>query len=72
MSQIDPQAAPPEPVKPQPFRARYKLHGMIAAVAAMWLDFAYIYHGLVTDDLAAVSAGMVCMLAAAATAYYFG
>jgi hypothetical protein len=45
---------------------------MIAAVAAMWLDFAYIYHGLVTDDLAAVSAGMVCMLAAAATAYYFG
>jgi hypothetical protein len=38
----------------------------------MWLDFAYIYHGLVANDPAAVSAGMAVMFAAAAAAYYFG
>jgi hypothetical protein len=59
-------------VKPQPFRSRYKLQGTIGAIVLMWLDFAYIYQGLLNGDLAAVSAGMVVMLAAAAVAYYFG
>jgi hypothetical protein len=45
---------------------------MIAAVVLMWLDFAYIHYGLVTGDPGTVSAGMVVMLAASATAYYFG
>jgi hypothetical protein len=45
---------------------------MIGAVVLMWLDFAYVYHGLVTGDLGAMSAGMVVMLAAAGAAYYFG
>jgi hypothetical protein len=72
MSQADAQAAPPEPAKPRPFKSRYKLQGTIAAVVAMWLDFAYLYHGLVTNDLGAVSAGMVLMSGAAAMAYYFG
>lgn len=72
MSQADAQASSPQPVRPQPFKSRYKLHGMIGAVVLMWLDFAYIYHGLVTGDLGAVSAGMVVMLGAAGAAYYFG
>jgi hypothetical protein len=45
---------------------------MIAAVVVMWLDFAYVHHGLVTNDPGTVSAGMVIMLGAAAAAYYFG
>jgi hypothetical protein len=60
------------PIGPPPFRSRYKLHGMIAAVAIMWLDFAYIYHGLIASDPGIVSAGMAVMVAAAAIAYYFG
>jgi hypothetical protein len=72
MSQSDAQTPQPQPVRPQSFKSRYKLQGMIAAVVAMWLDFAYIYHGLVTNDLGAVSTGMVLMFGAAATAYYFG
>ncbi len=72
MSQAAAHAASPEPAEPPSFKSRYKLQGMISAVVMMWLDFAYIYHGLVTDDPAAVSAGMALMLAAAATAYYFG
>jgi hypothetical protein len=72
MSQANAQAPPPGPGKPQSFKSRYKLQGMIAAVILMWLDFAYLYHGLVTGDAGTVSAGMVVMFAAAATAYYFG
>jgi hypothetical protein len=72
MSQADAQNPSPEPIRPQPFARRYKLQGMIAAVVLMWLDFAYIYHGLITDDAGAVSAGMAVMAAAAAIAYYFG
>ena len=72
MSQADVQAPSPEPVGPLPFKRRYKLQGMIAAVVLMWLDFAYIYHGLITDNAGAVSAGMAVMAAAAAVAYYFG
>jgi hypothetical protein len=72
MSQADAQAPPPGAGKPQSFKSRYKLQGMIAAVILMWLDFAYIHHGLVTGDPGTVSAGMVAMFAAAATAYYFG
>lgn len=72
MSQADAPAPPPGPVKPRAFKSRYKLQGMIAAVLLMWLDFAYVYHGLVTGDLGAVSAGMIVMLGAAAVAYYFG
>jgi hypothetical protein len=72
MSQTDARTPPPEPLKSPSFKSRYKLQGMIGAVVMMWLDFAYIYHGLITDDLGAVSAGMLVMFAAAATAYYFG
>jgi hypothetical protein len=72
VSQADAQAPSPEPVKPQSFKSRYKLQGMMAAVVLMWLDFAYIYHGLVTSDPGTLSAGMVVMFGAAATAYYFG
>lgn len=72
MSQAHTQAPPPGPGKPQAFKRRYKLQGMIAAVVLMWLDFAYIHYGLVTGDPGTVSAGMVVMLAASATAYYFG
>jgi hypothetical protein len=72
MSQTDAQVPPREPVKPQAFKSRYKLRGMIAAVILMWLDFAYLHHGLVTGDPGTMSAGMVVMLAASATAYYFG
>jgi hypothetical protein len=45
---------------------------MIAAVVMMWLDFAFIYQGLISNDPGIVSAGMIVMFAAAATAYYFG
>lgn len=72
MSQADSQTPPAKPVKPPSLKSRYKLPGMIGAMAVMWLDFAYIYHGLVTDDVGAVSAGMVVMLAGAAMAYHFG
>jgi hypothetical protein len=61
----------PPPEQPT-FKSRYKLHGMIAAVVMMWLDFAYVYHGLISHDPAALSAGMIAMFAAAGTAYYFG
>ena len=72
MSQADAQAPPAKPVKPPSFKSRYKLPGMIGAMAVIWLDFAYIYHGLVTNDPGAVSAGMVVMVGGAAIAYYFG
>jgi hypothetical protein len=72
MSQADARAPSPEPVRSPSFKSRYKLQGMIAAVVMMWLDFAYIYHGLITNDPGTVSAGMIVMFAAAATAYYFG
>lgn len=72
MSQADARATSPQPVKSPSFKSRYKLQGMSAAVVMMWLDFAYIYHGLIINDLGTVSAGMIVMLAAAATAYYFG
>ena len=72
MSQTDARASSPQPAGSQPFKSRYKLRGMIGAVVLMWLDFAYIYHGLVTDDLGTMSAGMAVMLAAAGAAYYFG
>lgn len=72
MSEAEAQARSPEPLKPPSFRSRYKLQGMIAAVVVMWLDFAYIYHGLIAGDPGTVGAGMAVMLAAAAMAYYFG
>lgn len=62
----------PPPDRAQSFKSRYKLHGIIASVVVMWLDYALIYHGLVANDLGIVSAGMVIMLAASAVAYYFG
>ena len=71
MSQ-DAEAPSPEPVRLPPFRTRYKLHGMIATVVVMWLDFAYIYSGLLSGDLGALVAGMAVMLATAGAAYYFG
>jgi hypothetical protein len=72
MSQGDAQAPPPAPFKPRSFKSTYRLQGTIAAVVLMWLDFAYIYHGLITSDPGAVAAGMLVMLGAAAMAYYFG
>jgi hypothetical protein len=54
------------------FKQKFKLHGMIIAVVVMWLDSALIHHGLTADVPAAVSGGMVIMLAAAVIAYYFG
>jgi hypothetical protein len=72
MSQADAQAQSTAPVRRPSFKTRYKLHGMIAAVVVMWLDFAYLYHGLLANDPGAVSAGMLVMLGAAAIAYYFG
>jgi hypothetical protein len=72
MRQADARAASPEPVRSPSFKSRYKLQGMTAAVVMMWLDFAYIYHGLIINDLGTVSAGMIVMIAAAGTAYYFG
>lgn len=72
MGQTDPRAPSPEAVRAPSFKSRYRLQGIIAAVALMWLDFAYIYHGLITNDPGTISAGMVVMFAAAATAYYFG
>ena len=72
MSQADARAPSPEPVSSPPFKSRYKLQGVIAAVVMMWLDFAYIYSGLIANDPSTVSAGMIVMFFAAATAYYFG
>lgn len=72
MSQADAPASSPQPVRSPSFKSRYKLQGMSAAVIMMWLDFAYIYHGLIINDPGTISAGMIIMLAAAATAYYFG
>jgi hypothetical protein len=72
MSQADAQAPSPGAARPPSFKSRYKLQGMIAAVVMMWLDFAYIYHGLIGNDPGIVSAGMIVMFAAVATAYYFG
>lgn len=60
------------PVRPPSFKTRYKLQGMIAAVALMWLDFAYLHHGLMTGDAGALGAGLAIMAGAASTAYYFG
>lgn len=54
------------------FKNRYKLQGMIAAVVLMWLDFAYLYNGLVNNDPVTTTVGMVVMFGAAAAAYYFG
>lgn len=72
MSHADAQAPSPGPARPPSFKSRYKLQGVIAAVVMMWLDFAYIYSGLITDDPGTVGAGMVVMFFAAATAYCFG
>jgi hypothetical protein len=72
MSQTDAPTPPPEPLESRSFKSRYKLQGMIAAVVMMWLDFAYIHHGLMINDPGVLSAGMIVMFAAAATAYYFG
>jgi hypothetical protein len=72
MSQAASQAPSAGPVKSPSFKSRYRLQGMIAAVVMMWLDFAFIYHGLISNDPGIVSAGMIVMFAAAATAYYFG
>lgn len=72
MSQADAPAPSPGAARPPAFKSRYKLQGMIAAVVMMWLDFAYIYHGLIGNDPGIVSAGMIVMFAAVATAYYFG
>lgn len=54
------------------FKRQYKLQGMIAGVAIMWLDFAVIYRGLVNGDAGLITAGMAVMLGGAAVAYYFG
>jgi hypothetical protein len=72
MNSTGSQAASPHDAKAQPFKSRYKLHGMVTSVVVMWLDYALIYHGLIANDLGIVSAGMIVMLAAAAVAYYFG
>jgi hypothetical protein len=72
MSQTDAQAPSPDAARPPSFKSRYKMQGVIAAVVMMWLDFAYIYNGLITNDASTVSVGMIVMFFAAATAYYFG
>lgn len=72
MSNPGSQSTPPPAAKVVTFKSRYKLHGMIAAVVVMWLDFALIYRGLVSDDPALMTAGMAVMLGGAAAAYYFG
>lgn len=72
MNQAEARVPPPEPVRPPSFRSRYKLQGMIAAVVLMWLDFAYLYQGLIANDPGAIGAGMIVMFGAAAVAYYFG
>jgi len=59
-------------VKAQPFKQKFKLHGMIATVVVMWLAYVLIHHGLIADVPQAVNWGMVVMIAAAAAAYYFG
>jgi len=62
------------PANPLPasFKQRFKLHGMIAAVIVMWLDYVLIHYGLNANDPTAVGAGMVIMILAGAIAYYFG
>jgi hypothetical protein len=72
MNQADARPPSPDPVGSPSFKSRYKLQGMFTAVVMMWLDFAYIYHGLITNDTGALGAGMIVLFAAAATAYYFG
>jgi hypothetical protein len=64
-------AAAPEKKAPQ-FKAKYKLHGMIASVAVMWLAYAVIHHGLTTNNSAVVSAGMAVLIVTVGVAYYFG
>ena len=72
MNRTSSQTASPQAAKAQSFKSRYKLHGMITSVVVMWLDYALIHHGLITNDPGIVSAGMIIMLGAAAVAYYFG
>ncbi len=72
MSNTGSRTASPHAATAQSFKSRYKLHGIIASVVVMWLDYALIHHGLVASDLGIVSAGMIIMLAATAVAYYFG
>lgn len=58
--------------QPQPFKKKYKLEGMVASVIVMWLDYGFIYNGLVNSDVTQMSIGMVIMLIGAGIAYYFG
>jgi hypothetical protein len=71
MNRTNPPTASPA-VKAQSFKQKFKLPGMIVAVAMMWLDYVLIYHGLTADVSSALNGGMVIMLAAAVVAYYFG
>jgi hypothetical protein len=59
-------------MKAQSFKQKYKLQGMIAAVALMWADYALIHYGLTSSAPELVSAGMGLMFGAAILAYYFG
>lgn len=72
MSQANAPTSSSEPVRGPSFKTRYKLPGMIAAVVLMWLDFAYLHHGLITGDTGALHAGLAVMAGSAAIAYYFG
>jgi hypothetical protein len=72
MSKTDSPAASTQTAKAQSFKARYKLQGVITAVASMWLSFAWIHQGLAAADLGVVSGGMAFMFVAVAIAYYFG
>jgi hypothetical protein len=71
MSRTNPRPAS-QAVKARSFKQKFKLHGMIAAVVVMWLDYVLIHYGLSANVPGAVSGGMVIMLAAAVIAYYFG
>lgn len=71
MSQTQAQTGMPQVKKPESFKKKYKLQGMVTSVAVMWLDFIIIYLGLNSGNSAMMSIGMVIMFFAAAIAYYF-
>ncbi|MGE0812355.1 MAG: hypothetical protein AB7O28_00610 [Vicinamibacterales bacterium] len=72
MSSTGSTTAPTSTAKAPSFKRQYKLQGMIAGVAIMWVDYALIYRGLVAGDTTLITAGMIVMLGGAAVAYYFG
>ncbi|MDA1186030.1 MAG: hypothetical protein O2930_15485 [Acidobacteria bacterium] len=54
------------------FKARYKLQGILTAVASLWISYAMIHNGLTSADPSVLSGGLAAAVVAAAVAYYFG